>query len=164
QLGDVFAVDRQPRAHGGFRKAPRAVQREAPVGELHGEVARPHARVARDAERGAGRQREVEVLDAIARQRASAAPGDVRDRALLDPDACSSTAGLGKTTRETDANVTGRPSACEALCAISVCTRGVSTAYGIATTAAIARTATTTRAPKVHARERFTEGACGALS
>src|SRR5437899_2438037 len=69
---------------------------------------------------------------------------------------CSSTAGRGKTTTETDANFTGRPSACDALDAISVCTRGVSTTNGTATIAAIARTATTARTPTVHQRARIT--------
>src|SRR2546425_5351251 len=49
--------------------------------------------------------------------------------------AYSSTAGHGKTAAEIDANLTGRPSACEAPDAIRVCMRGVSTANGTATSA-----------------------------
>src|SRR5438128_1027995 len=76
---------------------------------------------------------------------------------------CSSTAGRGKTTTETDANFTGRPSACDALDAISACTRGVSTTNGTATIAAIATTTTTTRTPTVHQRARITEERRGRL-
>ena len=44
-------------------------------------------RAAVEAERGSGRQRQVDVLGAVAGERARAAPGHVRDRPLLDPDA-----------------------------------------------------------------------------
>ncbi len=87
QLGDVFAVHRHARAHRGFGEAPCVARHEAPLGDLHGKVARFHPRTALEEERGAGRQRQVEVLDAIPRERASAPAGDVRDGALLDLDA-----------------------------------------------------------------------------
>ena len=88
QRGDVPSLHRHERAQGCFREAPRAVRREAPLGDPHGEVARLEPRTAFEAERGAaGRQRQVDVLGTIARERARATPGHVRDRPLLDPDA-----------------------------------------------------------------------------
>lgn len=62
----------------------------------------------------------------------------------------SLTAGSGNTETDTDANVTGRPSACVTVCEISACTRGVSTTYGMATAAAMTRTRMAATAAATH--------------
>src|SRR2546429_8014876 len=68
----------------------------------------------------------------------------------------SATAGSGRTEIDIERNFTGRPSACEALEAISACTLGVSTRNGTRMSAATTRTTTAATAPTSHFTGRLT--------
>src|SRR5438309_1581221 len=67
---------------------------------------------------------------------------------------CSLTAGVGSTATETEANLTGRPSACDALERISAWTRGVSTTSGRASAAAITKRISAATTPTIHFEAR----------
>ena len=69
---------------------------------------------------------------------------------------CSLTAGPGSTDTETEVNLTGRPSACDAVETISAWTRGVSTTSGSARAAAITRRASAAATTTIHVKVRFT--------
>src|SRR5262249_54149825 len=62
----------------------------------------------------------------------------------------------GRTETDIERNFTGRPSACDALDAMSACTRGVSTKYGTAMTAARTSKTTAATAPVSHFTARLT--------
>ena len=68
---------------------------------------------------------------------------------------CSSIDGSGNNATESDSNLTGRPTACAALPAIIVWTRGVSMRRGNAIAAMIVSTTTTATRMPSHFKARF---------
>ena len=70
---------------------------------------------------------------------------------------CRATAGSGRTEIDIERNFTGRPSAWEALVAMSACTRGVSTRIGTRMSAATMSTSTAATTPTSHFTGRLTK-------